>query len=59
MSNMVKIAEIGRYSTRRVTQFTPWFDVYIDENHHKGYATEGEAFAEFMRLVSDATKEET
>ena len=48
---MVKIAEIGNVSVRRVTEFTPWFDVYIDENHYKGFAEIGDAFTCMMDLL--------
>jgi hypothetical protein len=48
---MVKVAEIENISVRRVTEFTPWFDVYIDENHHKGFAEIGDAFTCMMDLL--------
>ena len=48
---MVKVAEIENISVRRVTEFTPWFDVYIDENHRKGFAEIGDAFTCMMNLL--------
>jgi hypothetical protein len=50
---MVKIAEIGNVSVRRVTEFTPWFDVYIGEKHNKGFAEIGDAFNHMMHLLQD------
>ena len=50
---MVKVAEIGNVSVRRVTEFTPWFDVYIGEKHNKGFAEIGDAFNHMMNLLQD------
>lgn len=48
---MVKVAEIENFSVRRVTEFTPWFDVCIGEEHHKGFASIGDAFTCMMNLL--------
>ena len=50
---MVKVAEIKNVSVRRVTEFTPWFDVYINEQHNKGFAEIGDAFNHMTSLLRD------
>ena len=50
---MVKVAEIENISVRRVTEFTPWFDVYLNGKHNKGFAEIGDAFSHMMDLTRD------